>query len=73
MTEAETYLAREGVVPGCRWGATRKAAFLQALKRWPDESADLMAQHNVSADEVVEWSRRYERGGRDALRSTLRH
>lgn len=69
MTEAETYLAKQGVVPGCRWGRTRKAAFLFAIGRWPEGSAALIEAHNVSADEIVSWKMRQDRLGHRGLQA----
>lgn len=63
MTEVEAYLAGELVIPGCRWTAKRKLAVLTALQRWPDQSAEIMQAHNLSADEIVAWRRGLSREG----------
>ncbi len=70
MTEAEKFLALEGVVAGedVRWVARRKAAFLTALNRWPEESAALMEALNVSADEIVSWRNGMQRAGHSGLK-----
>ena len=63
MTEAEAFLAKELVTPGCRWTAKRKLALLTAMERWPEESASIMAAHRISADEVISWRTGLSREG----------
>lgn len=57
MTDAEAFLAREGVIPGARWTPKRKAALLQAMKTWPSEADALLQTHGISAPEIAAWRR----------------
>jgi len=63
MTEVEAFLAQAQVIPGCRWTAKRKLAILTAMERWPTESAEIMRQHGISADEVIGWRKGLSREG----------
>lgn len=50
-----------------RWTAKRKAEVLDALDRLPDQSAEIMQRHGLSAEELIDWRRAADRGGLAAL------
>lgn len=70
MTPAETYLASEGVFPGCRWSAARKFAVVVALHRHPDERDDILRAHEISDEEFDGWRRNVDIAGADGLMAT---
>lgn len=50
-----------------RWTAKRKAELLDAISREPERSAEIMAEHNVSAEELIGWRRGLESEGLGGL------
>lgn len=64
--EVEIALIRAGIETGCHWTASRKSAIITLLRNFPDHSASVMERFNISAEEIVEWTKA-EAGGRHLL------
>ena len=51
-----------------RWTASRKADVLARIDRDPDQAAAIMAEHNLSAEELIDWRRGHDRAGHAGLK-----
>lgn len=50
-----------------RWTARRKAEVLEELRAAPEQSAEIMTRHGLSAEEATEWLRAEAEHGRAGL------
>jgi transposase-like protein len=53
-----------------RWTSRRKAEVVDACRSGERSLLAVLAEYQISQEEFAEWVRLYERGGRNALRST---
>jgi transposase-like protein len=53
-----------------RWTSQRKAALIEACRSGERSLVAILVEYAISQEEFAEWVRLYQRGGRNALRST---
>lgn len=51
-----------------RWTASRKADVLARIDRDPEQAPSIMAEHRISAEELIDWRRGHDRAGHAGLK-----